>query len=467
MGFSDRPWQALGTLIEPLRKRKASTPARKKRGNRRASVLRGQSVLDRALRRLSFEQFEVRQLMAGDVVTSTYSGSFDLRNDECSCQCETEATHNHSEYGSEFDANKATGGLQAREGGLSYDSGTLGDTIFQQPTKVKSDGNGVKASSVEVNVQFNGASKTSYYQTGSAAAGDDVVYAVPIDTSGFATGRYPWQMTITSRFADGSYSTESFSGNRDVINRSSSAFGKGWQRADLDELQISGGGLGLNLVTGTGEATWFDYINYTYVQEAGDRNFYDVEVTPGTDTTYKLVNRYGGALEFKDFGNTGVSAKLTARIDASGNRTEYSYFQSGVDVGKLQKITEVVSGRTTNFAYTNGKLSAVDEPGVDGVSRRITSYTYDGSGQLTKITLPDADGVGALPRPEVAYQYNVSGLMTKRTNPNGQSVEVSYRTNAANTNGTATTVASIGHGHGHSPSLLNHCIPRVLAAQAR
>jgi hypothetical protein len=108
---------------------------------------------------------------------------------------------------------------------------------------------------VEVNLTFGGVHQGTVFYSGTGfAPGDEVVFAMQADATGWATGRYDW--TMTARFTYGSQSfTRTFAGTQDVIARSASELGGGFSLPELDRLFITP--TGANLVTGDNHAIWF------------------------------------------------------------------------------------------------------------------------------------------------------------------------------------------------------------------
>ena len=125
--------------------------------------------------------------------------------------------------------------------------------------------------------------------------------------------------------------------------------------------------------------------------------------------TFETLNqmRYGftsaGYLEYvEDFkGNritvkTDTVGKITAMTDITGLSVSFTYSGS-----LLTKITDNVSGRTVQYAYSNNCLKTVTYPG--GIK---TLYDY-ASGLLVDVTSSSNDGL--LTREESSIAYNTSG----------------------------------------------------------
>jgi YD repeat-containing protein len=202
-----------------------------------------------------------------------------------------------------------------------------------------------------------------------------------------ADGRYGYTVTLTARF-NTTHVTRDYSGHVELVNRSSSthAFGRGWQLAGLDRLELLTGGV--LLVTSTGQALWFaDDGAGGYHKAEGDATF--STLVKNGDNTFTVTDKHGIKA---NFGTTGL---LTSRVDRHSNIVSYSYTS-----GLLTQITDPFS-RNTAFSYTSGRLT-----GVTDFASRSATLAYDGSGRLTSVTRPDPDGAGSQAAPVFSFGYD-------------------------------------------------------------
>ena len=81
---------------------------------------------------------------------------------------------------------------------------------------------------------------------------------MPINVTTLATGRYEFTVTITEYYQDGTQ-TLTYLGYKDVLNRSGSAFGSGWNLDEFDALApaTSGGPAGVSFVESDGAMGFF------------------------------------------------------------------------------------------------------------------------------------------------------------------------------------------------------------------
>ena len=133
--------------------------------------------------------------------------------------------------------------------------------------------------------------------------------------------------------------------------------------------------------------------------------------------------------------NKVTSTSLDWQDDENGNRTSYTYDADGNIVGKTDPL-----GNTWTYTYVAGTgrietetnpLGVVtryeyDENGnrtklirdFGGVLENATTYTYDGSGNMTSVTDPLAN--------TTTYEYNANGNPTKTTDPLGNITTYTY-----------------------------------------
>ena len=255
---------------------------------------------------------------------------------------------------------------------------------------------------------FDSTSGTTYeYDTTGLTAGDSLRFALQADATSLSTGRYDYSVELTTDISS-TLVTHDYDGSYDVVNRGASThpFGRGWQLAGLDELEVEASGV--LWVQSTGDALWFAEDGSGGFELAiGDSTFSTLELDSGT---YTLTDKHGNESVFNS------SGQLTSREDRNGNTVTYAYTS-----GLLTKITDPFS-RDTTLTYTSGRLTSI----ADFASRTAT-LAYDGSGRLTSITQPDPDGAGALTSPVTDFSYDAtSHLLTTLTNPLDDDTDFTY-----------------------------------------
>jgi YD repeat-containing protein len=97
--------------------------------------------------------------------------------------------------------------------------------------------------------------------------------------------------------------------------------------------------------------------------------------------------------------------------DALGHTTQFTQYDGN---GRLLEQVDP-NGVTTDYAYTSrGWLSTVTVTPSGGGATLVTSYTYDGVGQLQQTTLPDGT--------YVKYSYDAAHRLTQITDSAGDTV---------------------------------------------
>ena len=81
---------------------------------------------------------------------------------------------------------------------------------------------------------------------------------------------------------------------------------------------------------------------------------------------------------------------------------------------------------TSYFYDGNGNVTAVRTPGINGSSYFQTDYQYDNLSRKTKVTLPAPDSSQPLIRPTTKYAYDQSGNLASVTDANGNTTRYLY-----------------------------------------
>ena len=160
-----------------------------------------------------------------------------------------------------------------------------------------------------------------------------------------------------------------------------------------------------------------------------DKNRYFV-YTPAQSLT-QMTEKDGGVWTYKYNAQLGVLTEVDYP-DPYGPKEKYGYFQSGVNVGRLEYI-EDQRGKRTYYAYDsggNGNIASV----TDALSH-VTNYPiYNSLNQVKRIEYPGS------PTPVVLLDYNAQGNLTYFKDPEGNETQFGY-----DSRGNLTTIQSIGN----------------------
>jgi YD repeat-containing protein len=253
-----------------------------------------------------------------------------------------------------------------------------------------------------VRLTFDGTDGSTYfYDTAKFIAGDVARFAVQVDATAKATGRYAYSVRVVDDRA-GALTTTTYSGTLSLVNEKDSAFGAGWTLRGLNRIHSATGGVILNV--GKGESLWFTAGSSSggttpYTSPAGD--FSTLTKTDATGV-YARTLKDGTKQHFD------ANGYQTAVEDRNGLRVTFTYDGSN----RLQTILDPYSQRTT-FAYDgNGKLDTITDP-----AGRVTDLTV-ASGNLTSALLAD--------NARLTFSYDASKRMTAVTDPNSRMTTVAY-----------------------------------------
>jgi YD repeat-containing protein len=249
---------------------------------------------------------------------------------------------------------------------------------------------------------FNSVPQTTYYYDSSKLTPGDVEeVAQQASATSLSTGRYPYSFTVADTRS--TTTTNTVSGNVDVVNDSSSNFGAGWTLAGLARVYSFSGGVILTLGEG-GRSLWFASSGSGggYTTPNGDFSTLTVSGSGGS-AVYTRTLAEGTEQQFR-----GSDGRETNTVDRNGLRVTYTY-SSG---GQLSTITDPYN-KTTSFGYdSGGNLATITDP-----ASRIATFTVSG-GTLTTAKLPD--------NAVVSFAYDASKRMTQVTDPRGNTLTVSY-----------------------------------------
>ena len=265
---------------------------------------------------------------------------------------------------------------------------------------------------VEAQLKLGGCESESVYYDGSSATDTDPYrFALQVDTSTLATGRYDWEMTLTQSYSNGVASkTQTYHGQKSIINAGQSQFGNRWGIKALEQL-----------IPQEEDMLWMKEGRLTYFR--GDSTYgaahdFHPVISP---TGYWTLDRDGNdfLLKGKDgtehvFDSNGYLSSIT---DRNGNQTEYDYdYDAGSGSLEEIRITDPTS-RMTTFVFDQDSDVYLDT--ITDFAGRVTTFAHGSSGQLLSITRPDPDGpTGSLPAPVISFGYDATSLkMTSITDP--------------------------------------------------
>ena len=235
-------------------------------------------------------------------------------------------------------------------------------------------------------------------------------------------------MDITPYYSDDSPdtdATQSVTGTTNVLNRSNSIFGAGWNLDGLDQLVFDPTGHNITYVRSDGTMGYFTSSDgLTYSPPAGPFAFLTLSGDgdgdyflndPSTGTTEQF-NSAGALVSITDHdGNvtsytqtTGVGFKVT---DPAGRVTYYDENDTS-QIGQIEDF----AGRYTYLSYSGSQLVEVDLPDPDdGETPAVYTFGYDASSGMMD-SYEDADGN------TTQYVYRTDDTLEKAINPDGSEV---------------------------------------------
>ncbi|MBI3463877.1 MAG: hypothetical protein HY000_12595, partial [Planctomycetes bacterium] len=289
-----------------------------------------------------------------------------------------------------------------RAGGLVYSSGqnphpfvTLTGSLTEKVPAPDIDDFDVRLRLKDPNGQgYVGDIQLNYGNDG-LEPGDGVRFSMLIDGTSLPTGRYEFDVTVTTNFVNRPSTEDIFddAGYVIVVNRSDNQYGPtrfsaGWWLDGLDRLYSQSDGV--LLVDAAGGASFFEGQGPGYALDLHDQR--TVASFAFSGGVYTLTYHDGSKSLFSS------DYLLTARFDRNGNETQFIY-QTGTD--KLITIRDDVSGRETSLSYhmTTGDIESITD-----FASRTTDFLFDQNGRLTTVLEPET-GAG---RPTVVFGYSGS-----------------------------------------------------------
>ena len=158
-------------------------------------------------------------------------------------------------------------------------------------------------------------------------------------------------------------------------------FGNGWQLSyDMSYVEST---TDVTIRHGGGRGDTFDCSSFPCTPPTGSQDTLDQYGTNG----YLLTTKYG----MKYYFDTDISGheKITSKKNSKGDDLTFTY------TGTLLTGIEDTHERSVSLSYDNGRLDTVTDSNT--TPPREIQYTYDGNGNLTKVTDPEGG--------EIAYEY--------------------------------------------------------------
>lgn len=207
--------------------------------------------------------------------------------------------------------------------------------------------------------------------------------AVRVDDPSFTTGAYFLTAVVTSRWngTPGVTRTTERPVRVLVVNQDASPYGWGWSIAGIHRIRLTGGTASDSIVAwdGTGTVQYFKNSGCdgtgacTY--DPPDGEFSTIKYDPNGAAFSQPFARF-----WPDGSIVGYDANGRERFsrDRFGNETRVEW----VDGERIASIADPAN-KVTNFAYENGKLRTITDPGG-----RVTTVTIDANGDVESIVDP-------------------------------------------------------------------------------
>ncbi|MHC2071091.1 Calx-beta domain-containing protein [Bremerella sp. T1] len=173
----------------------------------------------------------------------------------------------------------------------------------------------------------------------------------------------------------------------------------------------------------------------SYIDRNGKKTLYTLDAKGNVETVQQVIGFVDGVgnsetdditIEY-DYTPAPSSSSdppeglVSEKIDGIGRVTQYSYNGQG-DLTKITFAVGTIDEAYVEFKYdSNGWLTDY----YDELGQR-TQYEYYTDGMLKQETLPDPDGAGLLTSPIYSYQYDGNGNLVEQTDPLGRITTYTY-----------------------------------------
>ena len=249
---------------------------------------------------------------------------------------------------------------------LVYNSATVSQPIIEVTLPP---GSSTEVRRITATLTWAGVEQTQETFSTGELPGSTYVVDLPVDTAVTASGVYDWQVDLTIDLSGGGVAEASTTGESAEVVNTASAYGAGWDLAEVGRLVVVP--QGVLLLDGSGGEHFFsDNGNGTYTSPPDD---FGTLAQQGTGYLYTSKDQ--------TLYNYDASGDLLSVVDRDGVTISYAYTN-----GLLSSVTAPDNGVTTlDYDASTGLLTQIVEPGG-----RTLNFTQDTAGNLTGLV--DADG---------------------------------------------------------------------------
>lgn len=212
-----------------------------------------------------------------------------------------------------------------------------------------------------------------------------------IDVRDLATGMYPLELIVTTRYASGALEPKAIVTKLLVVNENASAVARGWTIAGVQRLYGVGDHSKILITEGDGSAVHYPSCG-TNCWSPPRGEFATLSWDSGTNTWTRAYPD----LTKVTFNSVGLMTRVTDRL---GNSVGLEY-DGSARLWKIEDPYRTFNGGTTRsyvtLVYGPNGLSRIEEPGADGTpsTGRVTTVTVDANRNLTAVTDPDNVATG-------------------------------------------------------------------------
>lgn len=122
----------------------------------------------------------------------------------------------------------------------------------------------------------------------------------------------------------------------------------------------------------------------------------------------------------------GLGSQLSETTDALGKKTTYSYFDSGPNYGRLQKVTDALNN-TTEYDYdARGNATSITAKNSSGQALSFTTYTYDANNNRLSESRLRTLPTGVVESINTTNRYDLQNRLIETIDALGQSTKTVY-----------------------------------------
>lgn len=212
-----------------------------------------------------------------------------------------------------------------------------------------------------------------------------------IDVRSLATGMYPLELVVTTRFVNGTSEEKTLPMKLLVVNESVSSVARGWTIAGVQRLYGVGDHSKILITEGDGSVVHYPSCG-TNCWSPPRGEFASLRWDSGTNT---WTRAYPDSTKVT-FNSVGLMTGVTDRF---GNTVGLEY-DGSARLWKIEDPYRTYNGGSTRsyitLVYGANGLSRIEEPGADGTpsTGRVTTVTVDANRKLTTVTDPDNVSTG-------------------------------------------------------------------------